>query len=82
MMAILVQLLSLCFKLLKKVRQFSIFHSPFKNEFKGQCKRKSLFNFINFESKEEINYVNSFQLQMENNRWVSVTNKDSVDGKT
>ncbi|KAK1334255.1 hypothetical protein QTO34_005257 [Cnephaeus nilssonii] len=39
MMAILVQLLSLCFKLLKK-------------------------------------------LQMENNRWVSVTNKDSVDGKT
>nr|XP_025744214.1 alpha-catulin isoform X2 [Callorhinus ursinus] len=39
MMAILVQLLSLCYKLLKK-------------------------------------------LQMENNRWVSVTNKDSVDGKT
>ncbi|XP_023609068.1 alpha-catulin isoform X5 [Myotis lucifugus] len=39
MMAILVQLLSLCFKLLKK-------------------------------------------LQMENNRWVSVMNKDSVDGKT
>ncbi|XP_015985493.2 alpha-catulin isoform X3 [Rousettus aegyptiacus] len=39
MMAILVQLLSLCFKLLKK-------------------------------------------FQMENNRWVSVTNKDSVDGKT
>ncbi|KAF6123820.1 catenin alpha like 1 [Phyllostomus discolor] len=39
MMAILVQLLSLCFKLLKK-------------------------------------------LQMENNRWVSVTSKDSVDGKT
>ncbi|XP_059513573.1 alpha-catulin isoform X3 [Myotis daubentonii] len=39
MMAILVQLLSLCFKLLKK-------------------------------------------LQMENSRWVSVTNKDSVDGKT
>ncbi|XP_048972319.1 alpha-catulin isoform X3 [Canis lupus baileyi] len=39
MMAILVQLLSLCYKLLRK-------------------------------------------LQMENNRWVSVTNKDSVDGKT
>ncbi|XP_026890576.1 alpha-catulin [Acinonyx jubatus] len=39
MMAILVQLLSLCYKLLKK-------------------------------------------LQMENNRWVSVTNKDSMDGKT
>uniref|UniRef100_A0A452UNN7 Alpha-catulin n=1 Tax=Ursus maritimus TaxID=29073 RepID=A0A452UNN7_URSMA len=38
-MAILVQLLSLCYKLLKK-------------------------------------------LQLENNRWVSVTNKDSVDGKT
>ncbi|XP_077768952.1 alpha-catulin isoform X2 [Canis aureus] len=39
MMAILVQLLSLCYKLLRK-------------------------------------------LQMENNRWVSVTNKDSVDGKS
>lgn len=44
--------------------------------------QNSYLIFINFESKEEINYVNSFQLQMENNRWVSVTNKDSVDGKT
>lgn len=53
-----------------------------KTSLKDNAKENSYLIFINFESKEEINYVNSFQLQMENNRWVSVTNKDSVDGKT
>lgn len=32
--------------------------------------------------KAKTNCFNSSQFQMENNRWVSVTNKDSVDGKT
>nr|XP_058907004.1 alpha-catulin-like [Kogia breviceps] len=34
------------------------------------------------KSKAETNCLNSFQLQVENHRWISVTNKDSVDGKT
>jgi hypothetical protein len=35
-----------------------------------------------FQSKAETNYLNSLQFQIENNRRVSVTNKDTMDSKT
>lgn len=82
MMAILVQLLSLCFKLLKKVGVFLSYAHILKFSLKDNVKEKLLLNFAYFKKKAETNCFNSSQFQMENNRWVSVTNKDSVDGKT
>lgn len=77
MMALVVQLLSMCYKLLKKVSWFFCIQLCLM-ENDSVC--TSHFE-VCFQSTAQANCLTAF-LQVENNQWVSTANKDTMDGKT